>query len=56
MSNVAVWKCVTPEQVTKLYNQGVPANLNTFSGTKPITWWQLGSNSSFNAAATNGLV
>ena len=26
----------------------IATNLNTFSGTAPIAWWQLGSNSSFD--------
>jgi hypothetical protein len=52
MSNFAFWNTVvTPEQVNEIYNQGVPTNLNTFSGTTPLHWWQLGSNSSFNAGA-----
>lgn len=39
---------LTSLQVTEIYNSGVPSNLNTFSGTAPVAWWQLGSNSSFN--------
>lgn len=39
---------LTSTQVTEIYNEGVPSNLNTFSGTAPVSWWQLGSNSSFN--------
>tara|TARA_B100000767_G_scaffold121230_1_gene115579 strand:- start:56 stop:2251 length:2196 start_codon:yes stop_codon:yes gene_type:complete len=54
MSNVAVWSGTTlsSTEVTEVYNQGVPSNLNTFSGTKPTAWWQLGSNSSFNSATS----
>jgi hypothetical protein len=54
MSNVAVWSGTTlsSTEVTEVYNQGVPSNLNTFSGTKPTSWWQLGSNSSFNSATS----
>ena len=49
ISNLALWNSVlTSTQITEIYNQGVPSNLNTFSGTKPTSWWQLGSNSSFN--------
>lgn len=49
LSNCARWNVgLTQAQVTEIYNQGVPSNLNTFSGTAPIGWWQLGSNSSFN--------
>ena len=48
LSNCARWNVgLTQAQVTEIYNQGVPSNLNTFSGTAPIGWWQLGSNSSF---------
>ena len=50
MSNVAIWDntVLSQSEITEIYNQGVPSNLNTFSGTKPTAWWQLGSNSSFN--------
>jgi hypothetical protein len=52
MSNFAFWNTVvTPEQVNEIYNQGVPTNLNNFSGATPLHWWQLGSNSSFNAGS-----
>ena len=48
LSNCARWNVgLTQAQVTEIYNQGVPSNLNNFSGTAPIGWWQLGSNSSF---------
>lgn len=50
MSNAAIWNTsLTSTEVTEIYNQGVPSNLNTFSGTAPISWWQLGSNSSYNS-------
>ena len=51
LSNVAIWSgtALNAAQVTEVYNQGVPTNLNTFSGNKPNHWWQLGSNSSFNS-------
>ncbi len=51
LSNVAIWSgtALNAAQVTEVYNQGVPINLNTFSGNKPNHWWQLGSNSSFNS-------
>jgi len=53
LSNCARWNVgLTQAQVTEIYNQGVPSNLNTFSGTAPIGWWQLGSNSSFNPNPT----
>ena len=50
MSNVAIWNntVLSQSEVTEIYNSGVPSNLNTFSGTAPTSWWQLGSNSSFN--------
>ncbi len=49
VSNVSVFNTeLTSTQVTEIYNEGVPSNLNTFSGTAPVSWWQLGSNSSFN--------
>jgi hypothetical protein len=50
LSNLAIWSgtALTSTEITEIYNQGVPSNLNTFSGTAPVAWWQLGSNSSFN--------
>ena len=49
ISNVAFWNtALTSTQVTEIYNEGVPGNLHNFSGTAPVSWWQLGSNSSFN--------
>jgi len=49
ISNAAIWNTdLSQSEVTEIYNQGVPSNLNTFSGTAPTAWWQLGSNSSFN--------
>ena len=49
LSNIALWNTeLTQANATEIYNSGVPSNLNTFSGTKPIIWYQLGSNSSFN--------
>jgi len=49
LSNIALWGTeLTQANATEIYNQGVPSNLNTFSGTAPLVWWQLGSNSSFN--------
>ena len=48
ISNVSYWNTVlTASQVREIYNEGLPSNLNTFSGTAPVAWWQLGSNSSF---------
>lgn len=49
ISNVSVFNTeLTSTQVTEIYNSGIPSDLNTFSGTAPVAWWQLGSNSSFN--------
>ena len=49
ISNVSVFNTeLTSTEVTEIYNEGVPSNLNNFSGTAPVAWWQLGSNSSFN--------
>jgi hypothetical protein len=50
MSNVSIWNAaLTPAQVTELYNEGVPSNLNNHSAySNLVSWWQLGSNSSFN--------
>ena len=45
MSNVAVWKNSVID-VNTLYNQGVPADLTSLN---PSGWWQMGSNSSFDA-------
>ena len=48
ISNFSLFNtAINQAQVTTLYNQGVPSNLNNFT-PKPIAWWQLGSNSSFN--------
>jgi len=49
ISNVSIFNYnLSPAEITEIYNQGVPSNLNTFSGTAPVGWWQLGSNSSFS--------
>jgi len=49
LSNVALWNIeLTSTEVTEIYNEGHPSDLNTFSGTAPVSWWQIGSNSSFN--------
>jgi len=50
MSNVSVWNtALTQTQVTEIYNEGVPSNLNNHSAySNLVSWWQLGSNSSFN--------
>ena len=52
LSNVALWNTnLSSTEVTEIYNEGVPSNLNNFSGTAPVSWWQLGSNSSYNSGA-----
>ena len=50
ISNVSIWNTgLTSAQVSELYNEGVPSNLNNHSAySNLISWWQLGSNSSFN--------
>ena len=50
LSNMAIWNAaLTSSQVTELYNEGVPSNLNNHSAySNLVSWWQLGSNSSFN--------
>jgi hypothetical protein len=53
ISNAAVWNtALTASQVREIYNQGLPSNLNTFSGTAPIHWWQLGEGSSYASGWT----
>jgi hypothetical protein len=52
LSNCAIWNTVlTSSQVREIYNEGRPSNLHNFSGTAPIAWWQLGSNSSWTSPA-----
>ena len=50
ISNLSVWNtALTSTQVTEIYNEGVPSNLNNHSAySNLVSWWQLGSNSSFN--------
>ena len=50
LSNVSIWNTdLTSAQVTEIYNEGVPSNLNNHSAySNLVSWWQLGSNSSFN--------
>jgi len=49
-SNFSIWNAaLTSSQVTEIYNEGVPSNLNNHSAySNLVSWWQLGSNSSFN--------
>ena len=50
ISNGSVWNAaLTSAQVTEIYNEGLPSNLNSHSAySNLVSWWQLGSNSSFN--------
>ena len=50
LSNCSVWNtALTQAQVSEIYNVGVPSNLNNHSAySNLVSWWQLGSNSSFN--------
>ncbi len=50
ISNVSIWNtALTSTQVSEIYNEGVPSNLNNHSAySNLVSWWQLGSNSSFN--------
>ena len=49
ISNPVVWNTgLSASEVREIYNEGLPSDLNTFSGTAPVAWWQLGENSSFN--------
>ena len=50
LSNTSIWNtALTSAQVSEIYNEGVPSNLNNHSAySNLVSWWQLGSNSSFN--------
>ena len=40
---------LSQSEITEIYNEGVPSNLNNHSAySNLVSWWQLGSNSSFN--------
>jgi hypothetical protein len=50
ISNVSIWNAaLTASQIREVYNEGRPSNLHNFSGTAPVAWWQLGSNSSWTS-------
>ena len=55
LSNCSVWNtALTSSQVTEIYNEGLPSDLNSHSAySNLVSWWQLGENSSF---ATNWIV
>jgi hypothetical protein len=50
LSNYSIWNTeLTSAQISEIYNEGVPSNLNNHSAySNLVSWWQLGSNSSFN--------
>jgi hypothetical protein len=50
ISNVSIWNtALTSTQVTEIYSEGIPQNLLNHSAVSSlVSWWQLGSNSSFN--------
>jgi hypothetical protein len=50
LSNASIWNtALTSAQISELFNEGVPSNLNNHSAySNLVSWWQLGSNSSFN--------
>ncbi len=50
ISNVSIWNtALTSSQVSEIYNEGLPSNLNNHSAySNLVSWWQLGSNSSWN--------
>ena len=50
LSNLSIWSAsLTSAQVTEIYSEGIPQNLNNHSAVSSlVSWWQLGSNSSFN--------
>jgi len=52
ISNVSIWNAaLTSSQVREIYNEGLPSNLNSHSAySNLISWWQLGSNSSWNGS------
>ena len=51
LSNISIWNAaLTSAQVTEIYNEGKPSNLNNHSAySNLVSWGQLGENSSFNS-------
>ena len=49
MSNCSIWNtALTSAQVTEIYNEGLPSDLNSHSAySNLVSWWQLGENSSY---------
>jgi hypothetical protein len=52
ISNVSIWNAaLTSTQVSEIYSEGIPQNLSNHSAVSSlVSWWQLGSNSSFNSS------
>jgi len=52
LSNVSIWNTdLTSAQVSEIYSEGIPQNLSNHSAVSSlVSWWQLGSNSSFNSS------
>ena len=49
ISNVSIWNYeLNASQVREIYNEGRPSDLNSFSGTAPVAWWQLGEGVSYD--------
>jgi len=50
LSNASIWDtALTESQITEIYNEGLPGNLNSHSAySNLVSWWQLGENSSFD--------
>jgi len=50
ISNASIWNtALTSAQVSEIYSEGIPQNLSNHSAVSSlVSWWQLGSNSSFN--------
>jgi len=50
ISNVSIWNAaLTSAQVTEIYNEGKPSNLNNHSAySNLVSWWQLGENMSYD--------
>ncbi len=52
LSNVAIWNYgLNASQVKEIYNEGLPSDLNSFSGTAPVAWWQLGEGVSYDGTS-----
>jgi len=50
LSNASIWDtALTSSQVSEIYNEGLPSDLNSHSAySNLVSWWQLGENSSFD--------